>query len=184
MVAEPPWRLIRSMMLPLTPRRSSPTVARSKPLPRSRTKTSTRVVVDLGVHVDLIGTGVLGGVDHGLPRGPDQGLQRLVGVAVTDGHDLDRHPALVLDLGGGGEQGGLEGGLGGLVAVQPATQLALLPAGQLLDGLGVVGLALDQGEGLQHGVVQMRRHVGPGVGPDALRAGLVQGGPGTVEPRR
>src|SRR5512132_1368368 len=40
-VAEPPWRAMRSMMLPLTPRRSWATASTSKPLPRSRTNTST-----------------------------------------------------------------------------------------------------------------------------------------------
>ena len=71
-----------------------------------------------------------------------------------------------------------------LLAVQPGPQLALLAAGQLLDGLGIVGLPLDQGQGLQHRVMQVRGHVGPGVGADLLRAGLVQRGTGSVQPGR
>src|SRR5215217_1667931 len=40
-VAVPPCRAMRSMMLPLTPKRSCATASTSKPLPRSRTNTST-----------------------------------------------------------------------------------------------------------------------------------------------
>ena len=45
--------------------------------------------------------------------------------------------------------------------VQPVAQLALLGPGQLGHLGGVAGLALDQGEGLQHRVVQVRRDLGP-----------------------
>ena len=54
-------------------------------------------LVDLGIDVDLVGAGVLGRIDHRLPRGADQGLHRIRGVAVADHHQLDRDAPLVLD---------------------------------------------------------------------------------------
>ena len=49
------------------------------------------VLVHLGVHVDLVGPGVLGRVHHGLPGGPDQGPDAVGGRAVADHH----HPPML-----------------------------------------------------------------------------------------
>ncbi len=55
-----------------------------------------------------------------------------------------------------------------MLAVQPRPQLALLAPGECDELTGLVGLALDQRERLQHGVVQVRRHLGALFGSDAL----------------
>ena len=60
-------------------------------------------------------------------------------------------------------------GLGAaLVVVEPGPQLALLAAGQAARLLGLVGVPLDEGEGLQHRVVQVGGHVGALLAADAL----------------
>ena len=51
---------------------------------------------------------------------------------------------------------------------EPGAELALLTARQADDGARVVGASLDHGQRLQHRVVQVRRHLGALVGPDAL----------------
>ena len=45
-------------------------------------------------------------------------------------------------------------------------------------------MALNQRQGLQHRIVQVRRHIGARVGADLLGAGLVERGSGTVQPGR
>ena len=117
----PPCRAIRSMMLRLTPSRSSATSSRSKPGPRSRTNTSTRSSSTSAYTSILLGAGVLGRVDHGLPGGPDQrhATARSASQSPTVDH-LDRYAAIVLDLGGGRGQRRLEG-LVGVLARRTAT---------------------------------------------------------------
>ena len=55
---------------------------------------------------------------------------------------------------------------------QPVPELAFLQPGEAHDLARVVGAALHERERLQHGVVQVRGHVGPLVGPDAVAAFL------------
>src|SRR5215218_7578107 len=63
--------------------------------------------------------------------------------------------------------------------VQPGPQLPLLAAGQA-DDLGRGVGPLDQGQGVQHRVVQVGGHLGPGLGADAAPAllGQLAGQPG------
>ena len=49
---------------------------------------------------------------------------------------------------------------------EPGAQLPLLRPGELGDPLRLIGVELDQGEGLQDGVVHPRGHVGPLLGAD------------------
>ena len=71
-----------------------------------------------------------------------------------------------------------------LALVQPRAQLALLAAGQRAPRRRVVGVALDQGERLQHRVVQVGRHRGALVGADAAAALLGQLAADPPGPRR
>jgi len=139
-----------------------------------------RAALDLGE--DLDGTAlatVLGGVDHRLACGLHLRRQLLVERAVTDDHDLQRDPVLVLDLGGGtldrlGEARRFLGLLlaGALRVVQPVAELPLLGAGEPPDLAAVVRVALDQGERVQDGVVDMGGDLGTLLGPDAHEAFL------------
>ena len=100
-------------------------------------------------------------VEQGLAHGLGQrGAVRLVGPVAGD-DEVDRHAVEVLDVVRDlGDRGG-ERRLRALrPGVQPRPQLALLGAGQPGDGGGVAGLALDEGEGLQHRVVQVGGDVG------------------------
>lgn len=79
---------------------------------------------------------------------------------------------LVLDLGGGllhrlGEGLRLLVPAGALGLVQPVPQFPLLGAGEAADLARVVGVALDQGEGVQHGVVDVGGDLGTLLGADA-----------------
>ena len=86
----------------------------------------------------------------------------------------------VLDVGGGATQRGRERrrtralpvrrGRAGRSGVEPAAQLAFLSAGEASYGVRIRGLALDQGQRLQHGVVDVRSDLGPFVLADALAA--------------
>ena len=67
--------------------------------------------------------------------------------------------------------------------IQPRAQLALLGAGQLGHRGRVAGLALDQGEGLQHGVVQVGGDVGALGGAGQLGLLVAQVGPEPQPPR-
>lgn len=48
----------------------------------------------------------------------------------------------------------------GAFLIQPFAQFALLLPGEREHGLRVVAVQLDQGERLQHAIVQVRGHVG------------------------
>ena len=123
----------------------------------------------LGVDVGALRAGVLGDVDDGLARGEDERAQRLVEVAVADGDDVDDHGVLRLDVGRHLLQRSREGRrVGGVGLEQPLAQVALLRPREAGDGGGVVGVLLDQREGLQHRVVQVRGHVGALLGAHAL----------------
>ena len=115
----------------------------------------------LRVHVDLVGLCVLGGVHHRLAGREDQRTEPLGNRGVTDGDHLDRYPMGILDLGRGGLERAGHGRVGRwLVAVQPGPQVALLRSSERGDRPAVAGVLLNEREGLQHRVVQVRRHVG------------------------
>ena len=159
-------------MLRRTPYRSSGTSSSVEACTTVADEDVHRARGDLGVDVDPAGAGVLGGVGDRLASGLDDRTQRLVEVAVADRDHVDRDAVVVLDLGGRASAARpprlrLVGGLAG---VQPRPQVALLRAGQPGDGGRVVGALLDQGQGLQHRVVQVRGDVGPLLGADPLLA--------------
>ena len=100
-----------------------------------------------------------------------QGLSAVVERPVAGDHELDRYAVQVLDLVRRLRDRRGEGGIGaGRPGIQPRAQLALLGAGELRDRGGVVGPALDEGQGLEHGVVQVGGDVGAlgGAGPLGL----------------
>ena len=104
---------------------------------------------------------MLGGVDHGLARclgdRGDIGIER----CVADGDHLDRHLMGVLDVGRRGAQRRDQRVAGLLVgAVEPRPELALLSTSKRGHGCLVAGVLLQQREGLEHRVVQVRGDVG------------------------
>ena len=128
---------------------------------------------------------VLDGVDHGLAQRGDEGGGPVVRGAVADDDDLDGGAVPVLDLRRGGLQlGGDAPGVHRIAAVEPRPQVTLLGAGEPGDLHGVVAAALDQGEGLQHGVVQVRGDLRPLRLAGAGRALGVQIAPEPDPPRR
>ena len=92
----------------------------------------------------------------------------------------------VLDLGGRSPRraAGERAVVGGLAGVEPGPQVALLGAGQPGHGGRVAGVLLDQGQRLQHRVVQVGGDVGALLGADPLGAlgGEVGGEPETHGP--
>ena len=125
------------------------------------------------------------GVEQRLPQRTDQRGAALVQRPVTGDDELDGDAVevlhLVRDL---GDRGG-EALLGAARAgVQPAPQLTLLGAGEAGHLGGVVGLALDQGEGLQDGVVQVSGDVGPLGLPDPFGLLVAEGVPEPDGPGR
>ena len=114
---------------------------------------------------------VAGGVQHGLAGRLDERLVALGHDAVPHGDHIDRVPQCVFNLGGRGFDG--FGKLAGFVAgvpVQPAPQFALLRAGQPDDVVLIAGAALDQREGLEHGVVEVGGDLGTLGGADTPRS--------------
>ena len=106
-----------------------------------------------------------------------------VGRRVADDHGLDGDAVGLLDLGGdllhgGGEGHGRAGGRG----VEPAAELALLRAGEPGDLARVVGGLADEGEGLQHRVVDVRGDVGALLLADVLAPLVLQLGRGAQPP--
>src|SRR5690625_2305409 len=132
------------------------------------------LLLDLAEDGDGVGTGVLGSVDHGLTSGPEHGAETVVDVAVTHTHNLDGDTVFLLDLGGHPFQAGPDRGLGvGGALVEPAAQCALLDPGQALDLAGIIGATLDQGEGVQDGVVDVGGEFGTFGVADAFTAFVV-----------
>ena len=156
--AVPPSRVSRPFTESRSPRRSSGTVAGSNPLPRSRTKTDTRSGVTSVYRSAAVAPGVLGRVDQRLAGGRAEGGERVVDRGVTDDDRVDDQRVVGLDLGdhAGDEPGPRAALADDLRVVEPGAQLALLAAGQPADRLRVVGVPLDEREGLQHRVVQVR----------------------------
>ena len=124
---------------------------------------------------------MLGGVEQGLAGGRTEGGELLVDRGVADDHRVDDQRVVGLDLGHHArDQPGPGAALADhLRVVEPGAQLPLLAAGQPVDRLLVVGVPLDQRQGLQHRVVQVRGHGGALLGPDAGGALL---GPGVEQP--
>ena len=115
--------------------------------------------VGLGVHRDLVGARELGGVRHRLARGENELLvrrrraRRAPAVASSISHAVE-----LLDLGRGVGECVLErGGVLDAGAVEPAAELALLPARDRRDTAGIVGVPLHERQCLQHRVVDARR---------------------------
>ena len=111
----------------------------------------------------------LGGVGERLAARRDERLEPLVELRVADDHRLDRRAVRVLDVGGGraervGEALVRPARLG---VGEPFAQLPLLAACQPSDLLGVVGALLDQREGLEDRVVEVRGHVRALIRPGA-----------------
>ena len=124
---------------------------------------------------------------HGVPGGLadrlDQGIEVLVHRSVAGDDELDRHAVEVLDLlEGGGQRGPKSAGTCVLV-VEVRPQLPLLGPGKPRHGRRVGGTPLDQGQGLQHRVVQVRRDVGTLSGADAGRLLVSEIAPEAEDPR-
>jgi len=117
---------------------------------------------------------MLGCVHHRLPRGPDDRgqVRSHRGVADTDQFHVDT--VVGLDVEHLLRQGFHQAAGGRLLSVEPLPQLPLLAAGEGGHLLRVGRLALDQGQRLQDGVVQVGGHVGPCVGEQSSLAGLGQ----------
>ena len=155
-VACPPARASRPSIDSAMPCRSGGTAARSKPAPRSWTKTATSSSVDLRVDVDLFGAGELRRVRHRLAGGEHE---RILGRAVTRIRELDADAVHLLHVCGCGGERTDERRLVAErpVAVEPAAQLALLSPRKRGDAPRLLRVPLDQRERLQDGVVHARR---------------------------
>ena len=107
-------------------------------------------------------------VEGRLPGGIDDGAEALVEGGVADRNDLNRNLELKVDTGRH-----LFHGSRYRVAsahhrsVQPRTQFTLLVSSEC-DHLLRLVRSLDEGEGLEHGVVEMGGHLGALLLPDAL----------------
>ena len=118
--------------------------------------------VDLHVHVDRVRAGVLRGIDHRLARRGEHRLQPGVDRAVPDLDDLDRHAVIRLHLADQLVERRADGARRRRrPAVQPRAQLTFLAAGQADDPARVVGAAPHEGQGVEHGVVEVGRDLGP-----------------------
>ena len=131
------------------------------------------LVGDLRVDVDLLDAGELGRVRHRLARCEHDCTDGIVDGAVARARELDAHAVELLDVACRSGQRRHERGAFVAerpVAVQPAAQLALLPAGERRHPAWLVRMPLDQRQRLQHGVVDARRHVRALVAADPGRA--------------
>ena len=142
-----------------------------------------------GVGSDLdVGADRRAGVAHGVPRGLAHGLDERVEVlvhrSVARDDELDGHAVEVLDLAHRRGEGGAQRAGTRVLVVEVAAQLSLLGPGEPCDGRGVAGLALDEGEGLEHRVVQVGGDVGALGGADAGRLLEAQVAPQPQDPRR
>ena len=124
------------------------------------------VVLDLDEDRDLGRSRMPGRVQGGLPHRGDQGANVLVEVGVPDHDRFDLHLLITLDATGHGVDRVTQPrtGKGWRAPVEPRPQLTLLgarQAGHLTRGRG----ALDEGERLEHRVVEVRGHLSPLLGP-------------------
>ena len=173
MATPPPWRWMRPRIESAMPRRSVGTASGSKPSPSSRTNPVSLVRLDLDVHRDQrrprSAPRAAGGVEGRLLAGVDQRPGGVVERGVADHHDVDGHaPGAARP---GSRSPPRPAAAGPRAAPGPGTArpaAPLLPAGQA-DDLGRGVGPLDQGQGVQHRVVQVGGHLGPGLGADAPR---------------
>ena len=156
-----------------TPRRSAGTASGSKPGPRSRTNTSTRVArrprrrrTPAAPPANLAALTIASRAAATSASASSSSGQSPTATTST------ATPCVLLRLGGGElERGGERRALAARpAAVEPRAQLALLAAGEAGDLARVVGLALHQRERLQHGVVQVRGELGALLRAHALGA--------------
>ena len=108
---------------------------------------------------------------HRLTRREHDCTDSVVEGTVPTACDLDADAVHLLDLGRSlGERADQRVTGRNAVAVQPAAELALLPARERGDALRLGCVALDQGQRLQDGVVHPGGHLGAFFEPDALGA--------------
>src|SRR5699024_7576353 len=101
------------------------------------------------------------GVDHGFPCCGHQRREVFSGPVVAGGHHVDGDPAGIFHLGCRLPYRRHDRvALFGAVVVEPLAQIAFLPAGHGAHELRVVGAGADEGQGLQHRVVQMCGDIG------------------------
>ena len=157
----PPRRSIRVRIERASPWRSPGTASGSNPTPRSRNEHTDLVRFDFREQIDVVHLRVLGSVDECFTRGAENGgdgFGRHVVVRrhVPDDDGHDRHPVLILDLARDRPQCFCEGSSRRLVPTeQPASQFAFLAAREPKNFLLIGSLLLDEGEGLQYGIVQV-----------------------------
>ena len=115
------------------------------------------------------------GVLAGLGEGRDEREFAGARAHVADDDHADGHAVAALDAHDCLGDGGVEG-VGGLCVsrVEPGTQLALLGEGDGAHAGGILGGCANEGEGLEHGVVQVGGDVGTLGFAHALRLGLRQ----------
>ena len=170
-------------MRPRTERRRpapSGVASLSKPGPSSLTEQNSVAVARLGEHGHAPRAAVLPGVGERLADRAGEGVHhgRLDGRDVLGHHDGGRAAVAVLEAGGRRPQAGAEVAAAAHRArrpVQELAQLALLFVGQAHD-VGIAGTALDDGQGLQHTVVQRAGHLLAGLRQRGPPLGLAQAG--------
>ena len=154
----------------------------------ARTVVPDKRLNGLGAHLDIGGyrRGAMpDGIEQGLAQGPHQRSPADIERSITGDHQLDRHAVQVLHLVRNLRDCGGEAGLRAERAgIQPTAQLSLLGARQTGHLGGVVRLALDQGQGLEDGVVQVPGDVCSRGLTDALCLLGAQVTPETHTPRR
>ena len=127
------------------------------------------LVGDLGVDVDLLDARELGRVRHRLARRQHDGADGGIDRAVARARELDAHAVELLDVARRRRERRHERRVlvaDRLVVVQPAAQLALLPARQRRHPARLGCMPLDQRQRLQHRVVHPRGDVGALVAAD------------------
>ena len=149
-----------------TPSRSAGTESGSKPGPAVLDENFSGAVGDFQVHRDGAAA-VAGGVQHGLTGRLDQGLVAFGHGAVPDADHFHGVPQRVLHLRGGGLDAvdSWPASWPGSRYSQPRSSRSCARASRTHVVL-VAGTPLDQGQGLQHGVVQVGGDLGPLGGTD------------------
>ena len=184
--ARPPCRSIRPTIDSRTPRRSGGTAAGIEARPAVAHEHLRAPPVALRVDVHGRARAELGRVGHGLTRRGHDRLVRLVELSSPTTTTSDRYAVLLLHLGGGRlERAHKPAALPGRGPPgEPRPQLALLPPSQRRHLRRILGAPLHHRERLEHGVVQVRRHLGALLGADALRTLLGERPHEPHDPRR
>ena len=115
---------------------------------------------------------MLGGVQERLASSAEHRLGGIAELTVPDHDHLYGHSVVVFDILGGRAERRSKTPLlrPASIAGEPVSELALLTAGQRRHLTWVVGALLHQGEGLEHGVMKVRRELGPLLRANALGA--------------